>query len=95
MAKQRGPDGAPIDIPSITPAEPGGDAPTAQPKRSLFAERRSLFAGAEKTTKPITASRRGSLGGGEPRTMVAGGFGNEAAAESAKAVEAAADPVVG
>ena len=88
MAKQRGPDGVPIDIPSSTPAEQGGDAPTAPPQRQ------SLFSGAEKTTKPMTGSGRGGLGAGEQRTVVAGGFGSGAAAESAAAA-AAADPVVG
>ncbi len=92
MAKQRGPDGIPVDIPSIAPAEQIGEEPTAPPQRQ------SLFVGAEKTTKPMTGAGRGESEAGpasadEPRTMVASGWRLESEGMADEA--GLTDPVVG
>ncbi len=100
MAKKRGPDGVPIDIPSSTPEEEAGDAPTAPPQRrtSSFADRRSLFSGADKPTRPITAGKRARSGAAppaDPATRVAGGLVSAPDPAETETVDGMADPVVG
>lgn len=100
MAKKRGPDGVPIDIPSSMPAEPAADVPTEPPEHeSFFDEGRSLFAGSEKTTKPMTAVSRRAKAEPAPSvgtaTQVAGGIASAPEPAAAEAPDGMADPVVG
>jgi len=110
MAKQRGPDGVPIDVPTHKPAGAGppqatpavgggggGDDPTAPPARRKGS---SLFID-EPATRPA-GSTRSQTGGGaakpaapaEPKTRIHGGAA-PMAASAAPITDGMADPVVG